>query len=295
MATTNTITIELLVNAHSRRGREAYDAVLAGCRQHGLTLDRIHRITDTSKLHRAFAAIRKRAPTLLIVASGDGTVSEVVDYLAGSGIELGFIPLGTTNNFARSLGLPLEIDAAIERIAQGMVRHIDLGSIGNDYFTNVAGIGISARIAQAVTPALKRRYGRLAYAITGLKVLFRHRPFTVHITDKDGELGFYFETHQVIVANGRFHAGKVIAKGAALDSRELVIFKLGGKSRLNFLWHMIDFYLGRRRSVHHSAYLIAKDVTIRTSQPVPIELDGEVKYSTPAAVRVVPRVLAVRC
>lgn len=105
----------------------------------------------------------------------------------------------------------------------------------------------------------------------------------------------HFETHQLIVANGRFHAGKQIATGARLDSRELVIFKLGGPSRLSFLWHMFDYYFGPRRTVYHSSYLIAKAITINTSFPQPVELDGEIRAKTPIAVTVHPRAVKVIC
>jgi YegS/Rv2252/BmrU family lipid kinase len=287
--------IELLINVRSRRGRDQYDTVVAACKAAGLVIDRIHTASDTASLSKVLRDITARSPGLLIVASGDGTISKVVDFLAGSSIQLGVIPLGTTNNFARSLGLPFDVVGAVQRIARNTVRTIDLGKIGDDYFANVAGIGISAEIAQAVTPGLKHRFGRLAYALTGIKVLFTHKPFLVQVADKDGELRLHFETHQVIVANGAFHAGKIIASDAALDSRELVIFKLGGASRLNFIWHMIDFYVGRRRSIRHSAYLMAKDVIIKTNVPQPIELDGEVKASTPTPVKVSPRAILVRC
>lgn len=111
---------------------------------------------------------------------------------------------------------------------------------------------------------------------------------------KDGELKLHFETHQVIIANGRFHAGREIAIGAELDSRELVIFKLGGRSRLSFLWHTIDYYWGRRRTIVHEAYLIARDVKITTSRPQPVELDGEVKFTTPLSVKVRSNAVKVR-
>jgi YegS/Rv2252/BmrU family lipid kinase len=285
---------ELLVNTKSRRGEAAYEELLSASRDVGLAFGQVHKLADASDLDQALQSIRSRAPRLLVVGSGDGTVSDVVDYLAGTDIELGFVPLGTTNNFARSLGIPLGIRQAVERIVNGRVLEIDLGHIEDEYFANVAGIGISALTAEAATVGLKRRFGRLAYIIAGLTVLFRHQPFHVEIADKDGELKLHFETHQVIIANGRFHAGKEIAVDAKLDSRELVIFKLGGASRWSFLWHTLDYYLGPRRTVSHEAYLIAKDVSIRTSRSQPVELDGEVKFRTPLAVKVHSRAVKVR-
>jgi len=285
--------VELLINTKSRRGREALPAVLKACEELGIAPGKVHEIKDVTKLPAVLRSIRKRSPKMLIVGSGDGTASEVVDYLAETDIRLGIVPLGTTNNFARSLGIPLDIHGAIKALAAGRIHKIDLGQIHDDYFANVTGIGLSARLAQAVSPKLKKRYGRFAYAVAGALVLFRHKPFTVTVEDKDGELQLHFETHQVIVANGKFHAGRHIAAGAKLDSRELVIFKLGGPSKFSFLWHMFDFYFGKRKSVYHSSYLLAKDVTITTNTPQPVELDGEVKYTTPVRVKVHPRAIKI--
>ncbi len=287
--------IELLINTKSRRGRMALPEVLSRCEQAGLKLQHIHKITDPGTLPRVLHKIRLRAPDVLITASGDGTVSDVVDYLAGTSIKLGFIPLGTTNNFARSLGVPLDIDAAVQVISAGKARPIALGQVEEDYFANVAGIGISADIASRVTSKRKQRYGRLAYLITALQVLIGHRPFFVQVSDKDGEFEAHFETHQVVVANGRYHAGTEIAEGADLSRPQLVVFKLGGPSRFSLVWHMIDFYFGKRRTIYHSSYFIGRDLRITTGTPQPIELDGEVKLHTPVSARVHPEAVEVFC
>ncbi|HSH55568.1 MAG TPA: YegS/Rv2252/BmrU family lipid kinase [Candidatus Limnocylindrales bacterium] len=287
--------VELLINMKSRSGRRALKQVLDTCDSNNISLTRVHKITDTGRLSAVLAGIRKRAPDTLITASGDGTVSDVVDYLAGTSIKLGFVPLGTTNNFARSLGVPLDIEAAVGTIARGQTRTIALGQAGDDFFANVAGVGMSARIARAVTPERKQRFGRFAYALTALHILMTHQPFFVQLKDKDGEFEAHFETHQLIVANGRYHAGTEIAADADLSHSELVVFKLGGPSRFSLIWHMLDFYFGKRRSVSHSAYFIGKNIYIQTSRPQPVELDGEVKLETPLAVRVHADAVEVYC
>lgn len=286
---------ELLVNVKSRKGRESLDRIVKECHKVDISLSRINAVKDPTKLHHTLRAIKKRSPDVLIVGSGDGTVSEAVDFLTGTAITLAFVPLGTTNNFARSLNIPLNLSTAVARIKHGKTKNIDLGQVNDDYFANVAGIGLSGQVAASVTSKMKKKYGRLAYAISGIKVLLNHKPFFVEIADKDNELQLHFETHQLIVANGRFHAGKQIAAGARLDSRELVIFKLGGPSRLNFLWHMFDYYFGPRRTVYHSSYLIAKDIRVSTSSPQPVELDGEVRAKTPITATVHPRAVKVIC
>lgn len=288
------LSAELLINVASRRGRESSDDIIRACKNNGIQLTKITRLAQPQRLKSVLKKIVARKPRLLIVGSGDGTVSDVVDELAHTEIELGIVPLGTTNNFARSLGLPLSIDEAVKHIAVSNPKKIDLGLLNGDYFANVAGVGISADIAATILNSLKKRYGRAAYVIHGFKVLMRHKPFRATITDKNGKLALNIRTHQLIVANGKYHAGTEIAMDTAVDSSELVIFKLGGTSRLSLIWHMIDFYVGRRSSVTHTSYLIAKDITIKTNRTVSIELDGEVKERTPAEVKVKASVLRVR-
>lgn len=287
------IMIELLINMKSKKGREALPQILRACQELEIKVDIINEIVNPELLDDTLAKIKERSPSVLIVASGDGTVSDVVDHLVDTEITLGIIPLGTTNNFARSLGLPLDAMGAMRVVKDGKIKKVDLGKIDDDHFSNVAGIGLSAQIAKNVTNKQKRRYGRFAYLMTGLGILLRHKSFFVTVADKDGELQLHFETHQVIIANGRFHAGKEIAVDARLDSRELIIFKLGGKSRFGMAWHMADFYFGRRRNIYHSSYLIGKDLQISTSTPQPVELDGEVKLTTPIGVTVSSKAIKV--
>lgn len=239
--------------------------------------------------------IKRAQPGLLIVAAGDGTVSRVLGHLVGSSIEVGVVPLGTTNNFARSLSIPLSIDGAVAVIARSKSQDIDMGQVGERHFANVVGVGMSAHVASRVNDTLKRRWGRFAYALVGLRSLVSHQPFVVSVTDKDGELELHFETHQVIVANGRHHAGQAIADDAGLNSHELIVFAIGGKSRLSFLMQTIKFYVGSRKSARQAPYLIARDITIRTTTPQSSEVDGEVYQSTPLRFRVASNVIRVRC
>ena len=277
---------ELLINVDSRRSREALPSILAACETNGISIDKCVEVGRGVDLGRTIGAMKRRGVSRIIAGGGDGTISDVIDHLVDSSISLGIIPLGTTNNFARSLGLPLAPEDAVRTIARTDAKAVDLGKVHHDYFANVVGVGISAVVAQNVTDSSKKLLGRAAYAYTGLKELLRHKPFTVTIQDKDRELAMKFETHQMIIANGRYHAGKEVARDASLTSRELVIFKLGNRSKLSFIWHTIDFYVGRRKSISHASYILARDIIVTTSSPQSVELDGEVKFHTPLTLQV---------
>lgn len=285
---------ELLINTRSRAAKSQKNTVLDALKAEGVIVEHVYEISSRYTIDTALKQIKKRLPKLLIIGGGDGTFSSVVDRLVGVEIELGLIPLGTTNNFARSLAIPLNIFEAAQTVATKKARHIDLGKLNDEHFTNVAGIGLSAHIAGSISNVTKHRFGRAAYAIEGCLQLWRQPSFFVTLRDPDYELSLTFETRQVIVANGRYHAGTRISEDASVDNKQLIIFALGGHSRLSLLWHMIDFYLGKRKSVAHASYLVGRRVEIRTSIIQPIELDGEVKLNTPALAVVETAAIQVR-
>lgn len=286
---------ELLINVRSRAGSRTALARIETCaRSIGIDIAKVHTITRKRPLDEIVEQVRQDPPGLLLVAAGDGTVSAVVNALIGTETELGVIPLGTTNNFARSLGMPLHIEQALGRIAETSGKAVDLGRVNDDYFANVAGIGLSAEVASRVSNASKRRWGRFAYAVTGIAQMVRHKPFLVTIEDPDRELSISLQTRQVIVANGRFHAGKEIAEDAGVANGQLVIFALGGRSMLNMLWHMADFYFGSRKRIAHASYFVGRHVQVTTEPAQRIELDGEVKQTVPADISVQPTVIRVR-
>lgn len=285
----------LVINVSSRQSRRRMDEITAACEKHGITLASIFAVSKSGmSLEEAMRAAVASKAKLIIVGGGDGTISDAVDHLVGVKMEIGILPLGTTNNFARSIGMPESIDECIATIKQAKAKKVDLGKIEDEYFTNAATIGVSANIAANVTNKQKKYLGRLAYGVVGIKELLRHKPFYVRITDENANMEMSLETHQLVIANGRYHAGKAIATDASLTSRELVIFALGGRSKLSFLFRMIDFYSGRRKSIRHHSYILGRSVRIETEPGQKVELDGELKFVTPITLSVAPKAVRIR-
>lgn len=271
----------LIINTHSRKGSLLYRHAKQLLQRGGFELLAAYPVKQPALINDTIAKGLAHKPDLLIIGSGDGTISEVVDHLAYSDTALGFIPLGTTNNFARSLGIPLSVDGAINVILQGVVEDIDLGKVNDDdYFANVASIGISVEVAAKVPHGLKRRLGRLAYALTGLRVMARHQPFwaTIETAGKTSRL----RTHQLVIANGRSHSGTLIARDASIDNKQLTIFRIGRSGRWQLVKGMLRFSFGQRRSTDEKDYLQAAAATITTDPVCPVEIDGEIKTVTPA-------------
>lgn len=283
----------LVVNTRSRRGRRYHDAVRDRLVADGwnlladLGVERPHGLPDTVATGIALG------PDVLIAAGGDGTVSEAARHVAHQDLALGVLPLGTTNNFARTLGIPLNLPAALDVLSHGKVADVDLGHVDGRVFTNMVSLGVSARVAEHAPHRLKRVLGRLAYPMTAAALLPGHRPFHARVTTGDGRV-FEVDTHQLNIANGGFHAGNPITADASVDDRMLIVWPLGGPRRADLVSAMVrQVVLGRRRSYAERPFLTTEVVDLHTDPPQALDVDGELVGTTPARIDLAPNALRV--
>jgi diacylglycerol kinase (ATP) len=273
----------LVVNVRSRRGRRHYPTVCRQLQDAGLDLLDLRPVADPRHLPQALAGAVDSGADLIVVGGGDGTLSEATHQLAHRDVCLGVLPLGTTNNFARSLGLPLHLPAALRILTEGKVADVDLGHVAGRHFANLTSLGMSVQVAEHVPHRLKRVLGRAAYPLTALALLPRHRPFTarLRVDDQVHEL----DTHQLNIANGSHHAGRAIARDTGLDDRQLVIYRLGDAHRLRLTLATVrQAVTGPRRSLAHTPFLTARQVWLDTDPPMQLDVDGEIRGRTPAQI-----------
>lgn len=155
----------LYVNAKSRRGQEWFTTSQAALRDKGVELADARMFRDVRDLQRATQRAIADGTSLVVIGGGDGTFSSVARYFVGSSSTLGVLPLGTGNAFARDLGIVADVQTAVRTILEGREARVDLGFAGDDYFLNVASIGLTTRIAEALTGPMKKRLGRFVYAV----------------------------------------------------------------------------------------------------------------------------------
>jgi YegS/Rv2252/BmrU family lipid kinase len=286
-----------VVNTRSRRAAGVPTRLPALLAAQGLGLTARLPVTDPAALPDALRTALATNPDLLIVGGGDGTLATAVDHLAYRDTALGVLPLGTTNNFARSLGLPLDLPAAVATIARGVVADVDLGhvtsSAGQDLFANLARVGVSVQVAHRTPDTLKRVLGRAAYGLTGLRALPAHRPFHATLSTPDGRRRDFW-THQLNIANGRYHAGRILARDASIDDHQLVVYRLGDQHRTGLTLAMIGRLIGgARRDLATTPFLVTPTVEIHTNPPLHVDIDGEVRGTTPITVRTADEALRV--
>jgi YegS/Rv2252/BmrU family lipid kinase len=281
----------LIVNVRSRKGRAMYRHALGKLRDAGLEIIAGHAIRDPHALpHIVKQAVEGGAP-MVIVGGGDGSLSCSVDMLVGHDTVFALLPLGTANSFARTLGIPLDLDGAIEVIAHGRRRRVDLGMIDHDYFANCAAIGISPLIGETIPHGLKKWLGRPGYLAWALFQLTRFKPF--ELTVGEGATAETIEALEVRIANGPYHGGAEVVDDAEVDSGEIVVQAVIGRNwwQLGWSWLLTVLRLHARKQTTREFH--GRELRIATDPPLPISIDGEVLAHTPVTARVAHRVIEV--
>jgi YegS/Rv2252/BmrU family lipid kinase len=240
--------------------------------------------------------------TRVIVAGGDGTVSEVVSGLLrsadASDIELGLLPLGTGHDFARLLKLGTNLEAAVARLASGQRRVVDAGRIrcpgrrGDERvrcFLNIASLGLSGESVLWLADRGKRgKRGPLSYLMSGVVGLIRYQTPEVSVR-LDERLVHSGRLALLAAANGQFFAGGMrVAPDAQIDDGQFDVVIVQGMSKPVSLLHLATLLTGSHvRSsnvrVHHG-----RSLRIESVGEVWVEADGEPIGTLPATIELLP-------
>jgi len=280
----------LVVNAKSRKGQKLFKRACAAMSGLPYEVD-AHAVEDPKDLESTVLRALAKKPDLLILGGGDGTVSGLVDLMVGHDVILGVLPLGTANSFARTLGIPLTIEGAVEVIRTGTPRRIDLGMIDGDYFANCAAMGISPKIAETVPHGLKKMLGKVGYLSWAAYQYLRFRPFTLIVGE--GPTAVKIRVVEVRISNGPYHGGTELVDAVAVDSGEIVVQAVMGhvKRRLVQNWVSSVFRLQSRHEKVRD--FRGKSLKINTIPPLPISIDGEVLARTPVTAKVAAGIIRV--
>jgi len=241
---------------------------------------------------------------LLVVVGGDGSVNEVANGLVGLGHppEVAIVPRGTGWDFSRTFGVPRKIDEAVRVALEGDVRTLDLGRAsyrawdGSDAtaaFANVASAGISGAIAKRANETTKALGGKASYLWAIFAVFSGWQASEVEL-EVDGERrnGLMFD---VVVANGRFFGGGLqICPDAQPDDALFDVLTIGDVTKRDLVQSVPKMYRGTHLPHPKAELLRGAAVTVTSSTPLPIELDGEQPGTTPVTFEVVPGAFRLR-
>jgi diacylglycerol kinase family enzyme len=193
------------------------------------------------------------------------------------------LSLGTANDLARTLGIPFEPAEAVEIIAAGRTRRIDLATINDIPFVNVASIGLGVEIARAHEESgfLKRILGTLNYAISLACAWHQHRPY--HATVVADGVSRRVRYIQIAVGNGRHYGGGLtIAKSTDIDDGQLYAHNLQPVATFTLMRLLPALRLGRLEKEAEVKFFTATAIEITTARPRSINVDDDLREQTPA-------------
>ncbi len=290
--------IRVIYNATA--GREAFRAklpeVLRILEESGLEAS-CHATKGTNDAREAAMVAAQDGFAYVVACGGDGTVNEVVNGLAVCDVRptLGIIPAGTTNDLARALGLPLQIEEAAKLIASRRAMPLDLGRIrvhdreGHDvperFFINIAACGRLTEITYDVTSRMKTMLGQVAYYIKGIELLPRVRPIDLRI--ESSSYVYDGQAMLCLITNSRSVAGfEKIAPNASVNDGKFDVLIVKPTNLGDMIRLVSSCMRGEHVFDERVVYLQSERITIFSDEEVDVNIDGEYGGELPAEIDV---------
>jgi YegS/Rv2252/BmrU family lipid kinase len=286
----------VVLNSDAGRGRTNgfEEALAAHLANHSYVL------VETSRreaIGRDVRAAIGRGFDLVLAAGGDGTVSSVADGVAGTGIPLGVIPMGTTNSLANELGIPSDVGSALNLVTGPSVkRRIDGMRVNGRFCLLNVGVGLSPQVMSDAEPEEKHRFGWLAYAAAAAQDVLGSRSSLFDL-EVDGER-LKVQASEVLVLNSGVLGDPSIrwARGIELDDGRLDLCIVNVRDALDYARVGMRLLFGRPWFDGHPAvrcFPVRRRVRIRTPSPRRVQADGDVIGMTPATVELIPKAIDI--
>jgi len=228
----------------------------------------------------------------LVAAGGDGTVGAAAAAVAGTGLPLGVLPMGTLNHFARDAGLPADLAEAAAAIAAGRTRRVDAAEVNGRVFVNNSAVGIYPLLVRD-RDSQRRRLGRArrgATLVAAARALWRFRSRRLALLFAGMKAPV--ETPLLFVGNNRYETGLLrLGRRAALDRGELCLYAPLARSRIAFVWICLRAVFGRPdRQRDFLTVEGIEECEIRSRRPkLIVAIDGEARpFETPLRYRALP-------
>jgi len=281
----------VLVNpsAGGGRARDLLPELEGALRDRGLD----YRLVMTTSLEHGVEEAKSAATDgeIPVVMSGDGLIGQIGGALAGTGAQLGVVPGGRGNDFARVVGIPTAIPEAVKLLAEGNTRSIDVGEVNGRRFLCIASCGFDSD-ANRIANETRIVKGNLVYLYAALRALAAWKPAHFEVT-LDGERR-EFTGFAVAAANNKAYGGGMfLAPNAELDDGKLDVVWTSDVSKLHFLANLPKVFKGRHVENPEVTVLRGSEVEIKADRPFAVYADGDHIADLPATIRVLPRALDV--
>lgn len=259
-------------NAGKGTGKHLFPSIERALKAQDLSFDVAETTGPGHATELARTAVREGYSTIL-AAGGDGTIREVVNGIVGTSTVLGVIPIGSGNDFTKSVGIPRALEAACVTVKQGSVREIDLGRINSGYFANAVGIGFDA-LATLEANRMQFLRGLPLYLAAVVKATLSYScPKTV--IELDGER---LEKPMLMtaVANGQYYGGGFhIAPDAIVDDGQLDVCVIDAVNRWRILHKLIHVIRGTHAQLPEVKFYRARKIRLTSPDILYVQSDGD--------------------
>jgi YegS/Rv2252/BmrU family lipid kinase len=257
-----------------------------------LTVDDLHRLPDLLRGQSS-------RPPIVVAAGGDGTVGAVASAIVETPAVLGVLPLGTSNDFARSLSIPMRVEHAVQLLARGRVSRVDAGRLSRNgqpptHFVHAAAAGLNVQFARFATRAdLRARLGRLTYAAAAALAL-RERPVFSCRVEYEGQTEDLQLVHLAVI-NAPVFGGFLGLKipNASTDDRRLNVLMIEHLPMRRLLRSALYPAVGLHRRIRGFRAMSVASLKVTPTKPMDVTLDGEIAGKIPGTFEVVPAALRV--
>lgn len=218
----------------------------------------------------------------IIVGGGDGTLNEVINAIAKQETSpiIGYIPAGTVNDCARTLGISKNLKKAVKNIINGTVKKCDLLQINDSYGIYVCCTGVFTNSSYATKQKNKNKLGKIAYFLHGIKSLFKQRP--VHITAVTNEEKYEDNTALMLLLNSKSVAGFNVNSKAKIDDGivDVVIVRNKNNKKITFgamlsVFRVFLFGINHIKNNKRFFKIQTNQINITCDNSTPINVDGE--------------------
>ena len=287
--------ITVIVNGRTNQGGkpEAIDDLRARFAKIGapVTIDCVPEGRDLAS-HASQAAARG---DIVVAAGGDGTVSTIAAVAVETGATLGVLPMGTLNHFAKDVGVPQDLDAAVAAVVAGTHRQVDVAEVNGHIFINNSSVGIYPRLVWERELEQRRGHRKsIAFAIAMVRTWRRYRTVVARLEVNDADT--IVRTPFVFVGNNEYKAeGFELGGRTTLDAGQLSVFLAPECGQYEFLTLPFRALVRRLRTGARFAGVSAASVNVSVPYPrVSVARDGEVDIMQPPLVyRIRPRALRI--
>lgn len=234
----------------------------------------------------------------IIAAGGDGTLNEVINGIASPhpirGVRMGIVPLGTANDFARSMKLPARVENNIDILRAKQTVLVDLVRVTGKrmrYFINVSAGGFSGAVDEKLTPQIKSTWGPLAYLRSAAAALPKLRAYHATVIFDDVER-WEGELYNIVIANGKFVAGGLpIAPDASVRDGLLDVLLVPKRPAREMALLTAQMLLGKHLSSNVIPFRRTRKISVKSRPRMWFNVDGEPFGDDPAVFQILPRAL----